>query len=327
MTPWSRSLALVLAVAGCGGTLDAGRDVPQGMLPVDARNPVIIDNDHWADNWIGEYAMLFAANGGPALAGIIASATEYWGNATANATGWMNLVTAARESGLGNIPDVTMSTGAPMVRPADGQIDSTEPNNSAGGRLIVERSRELSLPGRPVAVLVGAPLTNIADAYLLDHTVVDRVVVVAALGAYAAPNGIMAGPNGDLDPWADWIVAERFRYVQVSAYYDQLGDVTAARVADLPQTALGAWMADKQPDIFEIPNASDQITVLSVALPTFAIDVQRASPDTSVVFDSLQGPPLVPNPTGNVWIVTQIQAPLAGSRLWQMLLDPGSYGS
>ncbi len=317
------ALALVLAPAACGGTLDAGGDV----LPVDARNPVIIDGDGWSDNWMGEYTVLLANHGGPPLVGIIASSTRYWPNANANATGWTDLVTAARASGLHNLPDVTMSEGSPLARPANGQVDSTRPNGSAGARLIVDLSRQLSLPGRPVVVLGVAPLTNLADAYLLDPTVVDRVVVVAALGSYAAPNGVMNGPNGDLDPWANWIVAQKFRYVQVSAYYDQLGDVTPAQVPNLPRNPLGTWMADKVPDLFAIPQASDQIAVLTVALPTFAGTVRRASPDTSGAFDSMQGPPLVPNDSGNVWIVTQIAAPLAAPCLWQMLLDSRACGS
>jgi hypothetical protein len=317
------ALALVLTPAACGGTLDAGSD----LLPVDSRNPVIIDGDGWSDNWMGEYTALLANNGGPPVVGIIANSTRYWPNAAANATGWMNLVTAARDSGLHNLPDVTMSAGAPMARPANGQVDSTRPNGSAGARLIVDLSRQLSLPRRPVVVLGVAPLTNLADAYLLDPTVVDRVVVVAALGSYAAPNGIMNGPNGDLDAWANWIVAQKFRYVQVSAYYDQLGDVAPTQVPNLPQTPLGKWMADKLPDLFDIPQASDQITVLSVALPAFARTVRRASADTSVTFDSMQGPPLVPNDNGNVWIVTQIAAPLAAACLWQMLLDSRACGS
>jgi hypothetical protein len=319
--------ALALAAAACGGTLDAGRDVSHGLLPVDERNPVIIDNDWWKDNWLGEYAMLLANTGGPPLAGIIVSNTPYWPDVNANVSGWTNLVTAATSSGLKNIPDVTVSVGAPLVRPADGRIDSTTPNRSAGAHLIVDLSRRLSLPWRPVVVLGGGPLTNLADAYLIDHSVVDRVVVVAALGEYAAPNGTMNGPNGDLDPWADWIVAQRFRYVQVSAYYDQTGDVTAAQLPDLPDNPLGSWMSDKLPDLFTIPNASDQIAVLSVGLPTFAVTVQRASPDTSVAFDAMQGPPLRPDPNGNAWIVTQIAAPLAAARLWQMLLDPRTFGS
>ena len=129
---------------GCGGNLDAGTDRSPGLLPVDERNPVILENDGWSDNWAGEYAVLLANSGGPPLAGIIASGTKYWPDANANAAGWTDLVTAARETGLQNIPDVTTSAGAPLVRPADGQIDSTLPNRSAGAQLIVDRSRQLS---------------------------------------------------------------------------------------------------------------------------------------------------------------------------------------
>jgi hypothetical protein len=316
---------VALGVAGCGGTLDAGRDMSHGLLPVDERNPLIIDNDNWADNWIGEYAVLLANSGGPRLAGIIAGTSPYWPNASANATGWGKLVAAARASGLQNIPDVTMSSGAPLARPADGLIESTTPNRSAGAQLIVSLSRQLGTPRRPVVVAVGAPLTNVADAYLIDPTVVDRVVVVAALGEYAAPTATMNGPNGDLDAWAGWIVSQRFRYVQVSTYYDQTADVTEADLSRLPANALGAWMAEKHPDLFTIPQASDQIAVLSVGMPTFATAVERATPDTATSFDSTQGPPLRPAANGNSWIVTQIAAPLAAARLWEMLLDPRTY--
>jgi hypothetical protein len=139
----------------------------------------------------------------------------------------------------------------------------------------------------------------------------------------------MNGPNGDLDAWSDWIVAQKFTYVQVSAYYDQTSDVAASDVASLPKNAFGTWMANKQADIYDIPNASDQIAVLAVALSTlpsrFATAVQRSSPDITVAFDSMQGPPLVPDANGNAWVVTQIASPLAKSRLWDMLLDPSTF--
>jgi len=320
------TLALALAAVACGGTLDAGRDLPHGLLPVDERNPVIVDNDLATDNWMGVYAVLLANSGGPPLAGIIVNASKYWGDVKANTSGWNDLLMAASSSGLRNLPDVTPSTGTPLARPADGRIDMTPPNRSAGADLIVRLSRRLSLPWRPVVVLAGTQLTNLADAYLMDHSVVDRVVVVAALGSYAAPDGAMSAPNGELDPWADWIVAQRFRYVQVSAFYDQTADVTTADLSSLPQNALGAWMAAKQPDLFTIPTAADQVTALAVGVPTFAVAVQRAAPDTSAAFDSTQGPPLAPTASGNVWLVTQSAAPLAAARLWQMLLDPHTYG-
>src|SRR5262249_8693503 len=155
--------------------------------------------------------------------------------------------------------------------------------------------------------------------------------VVAALGSYAAPNGVMGGPNGDLDPWANWIVAQRFKYVQVCTYYDQTGDVTTAELPTLPQNALGAWMLSKPPNLHTIPTASHQVTALAVGLSSgpsqFVTGVQQATADTSGGFDSTMGLPLVPSATGSVWVVTAIAAPLAQGRLWQMLLDPHTFGS
>jgi hypothetical protein len=321
-------VGILWAAIGCNGTLDAGRDVPRGMLPVDARNPVIIDNDTWEDDWSGEHAALLASTGGLRIAGIIASASPYWPDATFNATGWGKMVAAARASGLKNIPDVTMSTGLPLVRPASGQVDETTKNDSAGANLIVNLSRELSTPSRPLVVICLVPLTNLADAYLIDHSVVDRVVVVAQLGELGNPNTTMDGPNGDLDPWADWIVAQKYpRYVQVSAYYPQAGDVTEADLGRLPDNPLGDWMRDKQPKVFTIPQASDQISVLAVALPTFVLQVQPVTPDLSVAFDNMQGPPLRPDDTGKALVVTKIDSTLAATTLWEKLLDPKTFGS
>ena len=178
-------------------------------------------------------------------------------------------------------------------------------------------SRQLSTPSRPVVVVSATSLTEIADAYLLDHSVVDRVVVVAALGTVAAPNGVMARPNGDMDPWADWIVVQRFRYVHVGTWYDQTGDVTTAQLPDLPNNPLGMRIADKRPNIIPDLTASDQVALLAVALPGFVTAVERASPDTSAGFDSMQGPTLVPDAAGSTWVVTQLAAPLAAARLWR----------
>src|SRR4029079_8067876 len=133
---------------------------------------------------------------GPPLVGIVAAPTDYWPSANANWTGWNRLVTAARASGLKNIPDVTMSDGGALARPADGQIESTVSNASPGAHRIVDLSLQYGLPSRPLVVVADVPLTDVANAYFLDRSVVDRVVVVAALGSYSAPNGIMGGPNG-----------------------------------------------------------------------------------------------------------------------------------
>ena len=315
-------LCASLATTSCGGRLDAGRNRPRGPLPVDERNPIIVVNDSSSDNWIGEYAVLLAHDGGPRIAGIVICGSAYWPDTIANANGWTELVNAARASGLQNIPDVTPSWGAPLAVPGDRRIESTVPNRSSGAQRIIELSRELSLPSRPVVVHVGTGLTDVADAYLVDPTVAERVVIVAALGSLDGAGARMTGPNGDLDPWADWIVAHRFRYIQVSAYYDQTSDVSAVNIDSLPENPLGQWMAAKHPDIMTIPQASDQITVLASSVPGFAVSVQSVSPDPAAVFGSPigQGPPLVPDDSGRAFVVTKVKPPLAASRLWQMLL-------
>lgn len=327
---WCASVAGLLAglailVGACSDTLDAGHNRPHGLLPVDERNPVILYQDDWSGDWLGEYAFLLANTGGPPLAGIIVNTSPWWRDLNANASGWNDLVVAARASGLENIPDVTASAGGPLTRPANGQIDSTAPTHSAGARLIIDLSLQLSTPARPLVVVSATSLTDLANAYLLDHSVADRVVVVAALGSVAPPNGVMDGPNGDMDPWADWIVVHRYRYVHVGTWYDQTEDVTTAQLPDLPANPLGERIADKLPKIIPDLTASDQVALLAVALPQFVTAVGRASPDTSAGFDAAQGPTLVPDAAGRSWVVTQISAPLAAPRLWQMLRDPETF--
>ena len=314
------AIAVVVGGACEGGTIDAGRNRPHGPLPVDERNPVILVNDSAKDNWAGEYAVLLANSGGPPLVGIIVSASTYWTDLQDNADGWRQLIAAARSSGLDGLPDVTASSGGPLVRPADGIIESTTPNRSEGARLIVEASSRLSLPWRPLVVVTGSRLTDVADAYLMDATLAERVVVVSALGQGVGGGSSLSWPNFDLDPWAAWIVAQRLRYVQVSGYYDHSADVPSSRVSSLPANPLGAWMASKPSTLLPGVVASDQIAILSVGLPTFAIDVQRVALDTAAGFDAMHGTSLTPNADGPAWLVSSCDGAQAAERLWEMLL-------
>jgi hypothetical protein len=317
---------MLMAMACQGGSVDVGEDLPHGSLPVDERNPVILANDSATDNWTGEYAMLLANSGGPPLVGIVVNPSTYWPDVATNVSGWNQLIAAARSSGLRNIPDATASSGDPLVRPADGQIDSTAPNQSDGAKLILDLSARLSLPWRPVVVVTGSRLTEVADAYLMDPTVTDRVVVVSALGGAASTGTVMGWPNGELDPWADWIVSQRFRYIQVNGYYGQLGDVPSAKAANLPANPLGTWMAAKIANLKQTPMASDQIGVLAVGVPAFVTAVSRAVTDTSAPFDATTGPPLVANANGDVWVVSSCDTSMAADRLWKMLQNPSTFG-
>jgi len=315
----------MLALSGCSEQLDAGSSHPRGLLPVDERSPVILVNDGAYDNWDGEYATLLANGGGAELSAIIVNTSPTWTDIATNITGWRDLVAAARASGLHDIPDPTTSIAMPLVIPASGKIEDTQPNRSEGARLIVELSARLAFPYRPVTVATGGNLTDVADAYLIDPSVAERVVVVASLGALEASGAAMVGPNGNLDPWADLIVATRFRYVQVSAYYDEIDDVPDSRLPDLPANAFGDWMRAKQPKIYQTPIASDQVALLAASLPGFAVSVQRVSPMLPFDASSGNGPDLTIDPAGKDLVVSASSGPLATAKLWQLLLDPATF--
>ena len=318
--------AVALPAMSCTEIRDLGSSAPHGLLPVDERSPIVLANDGVYDNWQGEYAVLLANGGGPKLAGIIVSSSPPWPDIDANLAGWRGLVTAGRASGLRGIPDPTASIGRPLVRPASGQIDATVPNRSEGARLIVETSTRLSLPYRPLVVVTGGRLTDVADAYLLDPTVTERIVVVASLGKTTASGSAMAAPNGEMDPWADAIVTARFRFVQVSAFYDQLTDVPTSRLSELPANAFGEWIAAKQPKIWNLAEAADQVAAVAVGIPSFATKVERVAAAAPVGAGATAGPDLVADPNGAAWLVTESASAEATGRFWNALLDSKTYG-
>jgi len=313
------ALALALGVLGCSEARNLGSSSPHGRLPVDERNPILLSNDGVYDNWQGEYAMLLASTGGPQLAGIAVGTSVNLPDIEQNIAGWRGLVEAAHASGLTDIPDPTASIGAKLVRPANGQIEATTPNRSEGARLIVQRSKELSLPYRPLVVVTGGRLTDVADAYLIDPTVARRIVVVSSLGSATDTGGAMAAPNGEMDPWAGVIVTARLRFVQVSAFYDQLADVPSSRLSDLPTSALGEWIRAKQAKVWDLPQAADQVAVLAVAEPAFAAEVDRVFAAPSVAADATAGPELFSSPDGTAWLVRRCDGALPAERFWQAL--------
>ena len=318
-------LVTVLAVAGCTETFDAGSRSPHGLLPVDERNPMVLINDSESENWQGEYAVLLAHGGGPRLVAIIVGTNPNSPAIVDNVAPWRKLVKAARDSGLSQVPDPIGSIGDQLTRPASGEIDDTQANHSEGANRIIEAAHEYSLPYRPLVVVTGGRLTDVADAYLIDHTITQKVIVVSALGSFTSTGGTMGVPNGEMDPWADTIVTARFRYVQVSTYYDQLTDVPTARLSELPDNAFGKWIAAKQPNIWNDPQAADQIAVAAVGISTFALEVQTVAPTGTTTAGATSGPVLKATPGASGWLVRQSDSSAMTARFWRLLHDPSTF--
>jgi hypothetical protein len=318
-------LVSVVGVAACGNVdLDAGSDHPRGPLPVDQRNPLILNNDGARDNWQGEFAMTLASSGQIELAGIVVDASSVYPSLADNLAAWQDMANTARASGMRGIPDPIASAGPRLERPPSGDLDAPTPNGSNGGRFIVETSARLASPARPVVVATGGRLTDLADAYLLDHSVVDRVVVVASSGQTNGQTISTGWPNGDLDPWATTIVVAKLRYVQVNTYYAQVNDVPASRAAQLPSNPFGAWMAAKLGDILELQEAADQNSVIASAIPSFSQDVLQAlAPEATPTVG--QAPVIMAGTPGSVWSVIRGDNAGATARFWQMLQSPSTF--
>lgn len=319
-------VACALAMAACGrGSLDAGAD-DHSLLPVDSRNPVVLFNDGGFDNWQGELALLLASKGTLALEGIVVNTSPNYPKIEENIAGWRRMTAAAREV-LQHVPDPIDSGAAALVRPSDGNIDSTAlppANRSNGALFIVDASKKLSRPWRPLVVLTGGKLTDVAAAYLIDRTVAERIVVLSSVGTATKDGAQMGRPNGEMDTWADIIVAQRLRYIQVSVLYDQTLDVPALFAAQLPPNPFTRWVQDKQPQILNDPRASDQVAVAVLGLPSFVSSVSTVVQQGS---DSSNLPLLSFDSGGPDWLVYQVDGPILTLRLLEMLTDKRTYGS
>jgi hypothetical protein len=154
----------------------------------------------------------------------------------------------------------------------------------------------------------------------MDPTLPERVVVVSSLGLPNASGAEMGLPNGQLDTWADIIVAQQFRYVQVSTYYASASDVPESLLSQLPTNAFTSWIQAKLPDI---EYAYDQVGLQVVAIPSVISAMTRViQRDTNS--DGI--PILTSDPSGSDWLVTATDSAPATERFQEMLLDPVMFG-
>src|SRR5205823_5573249 len=97
-------------------------------------------------------------------------------------------------------------------------------------------------------------------------------------------------------------------------------DIPSSSVAQLPNNALGAWMAAKQPNLWQWSPASDQVAVLAAGLPNFATAIQRVRPTGAVAGGATAGPDLAMDQSGSGWLVTACDGTKATSMFWEILL-------
>jgi hypothetical protein len=111
-----------------------------------------------------------------------------------------------------------------------GRLIDMQPQPSAGASLILAEAARATRD-RPLVILAGGPLTTIASAYLLDPTVVNRVVVVAMYSDRINAH----------DSLANYLVAQKFRFIHWGRGYVYPFEALPTQWARLPTHAGGLF--------------------------------------------------------------------------------------
>lgn len=267
-----------------------GSTPPTGSFPCSNTNPIIIDNDEYDDVYDQDYLMALASIGEIQLKGIITSSSITPYNPYVLSADFDRMhadklaaASAATASGLKNIPTPIEGVKGNLTKPLSGDIDDTISIGSAGSTLIVTQANLASVEV-PLVVVVGGPLTTVADAYLIDPTIANKVIV-AYLGDSTSG---MDGYNGWADGWAANIVLQRIKMVifPVTAFYDVYTPVVLkADLAELPTNTWSTMMYDKDHATNDLPDDQDADGPPAIAImlgDVYALTTQN------VQFSSLQ---------------------------------------
>lgn len=197
--------------------------------------PVIYDNDWWIDVPDAAYVWAKASLGQCNLrANIVTRCTFGWETGYAHTMAQQTdeaakLLRLARESGLRNVPEITLGATVALRRPESGRIEDTQIAKTAGSdRVVAEALRASS--AKPLLVFVGGSCTTVATAYLTEPKIAERMIVFEVDG----------GAYNGSDQWAWKITMERCRFANWARgyFWDKVGPWEPARFQDLPDNPL-----------------------------------------------------------------------------------------
>ena len=301
------------------------------LVPFDVTNPVLYDNDDHRDMYTDEYLLSLASAGVIQLKGIIttysADAVEY----DLFVKGRQHIIQTARQSGLTHLPAATAGPQTRLVRPASNQIRDTKPLICQAGQVIVKAALKAS-PAKPLVIITGGQLTAVADAYLQNPKIADRVIVSGIFGVRDQTY------NAGLDAWAWAIVIRQFRCFSISdsdtdTAYNRVFKTAcpqtpkqqfrqAVQQGKLPNTPFYRWMVVKRhprhPATY-MEQDGDAPAVVSLMQPNYVRAVERwrcTGLDVSGV------PTLVRDADGPLYLVTQASEVVGTNTFWQGIEDP-----
>jgi len=284
---------------------------------------VILDNDDHRDTYTEEMLMIAEHVGALDLKAII---TTYQHSEYPEFVEVRKAIRKkAEQSGLKVDYRLFSGTNKTLSVPPSGKIEDTQSLDIEGSHFIVSEAQQASSQ-RPLAILTGGQLTSVANAYLLDSTVADRIVV---LGVFGAPT---IDYNASLDAWAWTIILAKMKVVSFKFREDngdfgqaflQRPSVPRDRLKDvLPSNAFTQWMIDKHHPRQEIFQEDWDGTPLATLLSDQYVTryqrwfFQKIDPDN-------HHPVMKLDPEGKVYEILDADKEVGTEAYWEILTAYG----
>ena len=312
---------------------DYRKTASNGTFPYDASCPVISDNDESADVYTDFYIMSLASAGTIHLVGMYTAVPVDLGFVTPADyermyTDLRTNIAKARESGWKHIPDATRGVKGRLERPGSEKIDDTIPVDSDGARLIIREAKKCT-PDHPLLILMGGSSSTPADAYLLDHSIADKVVLAYAESDVGRNHG---GYNGWLDPWATYICMVKFRMVICSFPLGKPSTPRSKMATDLPASPLRDRMLsmkwrDSSKDALVYPGNSDDDCAPGISLmrPDYAASTRRVAFSGWATYMNKSVPTFSADAKGNIIQVMSENPGPATAEWWRAMKNPAAW--
>jgi hypothetical protein len=199
------------------------------ILGLDSTNPVIFDNERWDNSPDDEYIWAKASAGSLNLRGTIVTRDFHLGLAQEEQLRKGRLeLREARMAGFANLPELTPGASSMLAWPSSGNLEDITPIRSAGSDLIVAEAKKAT-PEKPLLVVVGGPLTTVAQAWLTDTSIATRMIVAGVFTYKLHPD----------DTVANYLVARKCRYLQWGRQYVWSGKPDTSLIRSIPPTLMG----------------------------------------------------------------------------------------
>ncbi|WPU93589.1 hypothetical protein SNE25_30180 [Mucilaginibacter sabulilitoris] len=329
---FSKLLCLAIIVIICGfvnfnGTTATKRN---NLLPYDHTNPIMYDNDY-ANDEVDWYLMATASLGAIKYQGITTTsavapfvpglAINTFKKCVSDRT---RIVEIGRRSGFRHIPEAVAGPIGNLEEPASGKIEDTKPLNSPGTQAVLEAARKAT-SSKPLVICMGGPLTIAVDAYLLDQSIADKMVLAWTGGRYDS----MSDYNGWVDPWAAYIALSRLRLVQFPVDPLLFPGVSKSWIREnFPDNEAKQFLVPLKLDVVNGDDRDgDGMPAVSVTTPGYVTAVKHVSFAGWKIYNGHKLPGIKDDPGGRAIVVIKANSELARSAYKKVFLNPAAWNN